>query len=127
MTETFVKELERSKLFQVVDTVGPGTLIVRTGVLDIVSNVPPSFTGTAKVYLSDIGEATLLFELIDASTGVIQARAAERRRIQPPGRLHEVSTVPASPARVWSEVQRWAANAGRDLLKALEKARKKAQ
>jgi len=41
--DTFVEELQRSKRFQVVDEVGPGTLIVRGGVLDIVSRVPPEY------------------------------------------------------------------------------------
>jgi len=125
--ESFVKALGQSKVFEVVDTVGPGTLIVRGAVLDIVSDVPPTRTGVNDVYLSAVGEATFVIELIDAETGVIQARVAERRRIQPPGRMYDVSSVPANSATVWSDVKLWANQVGQDVRRALEKAHKKAK
>jgi len=124
--EAFAKELNRSKLFDVVDKVGPNTLLVRGAMADIVSYVPPNFTGTSEVYLSAVGEATFVFELIDAETGVVQARVAERRRIQPPGRMHEVSAYPANANTVWMDVERWARQVAQDLRKELEKAKKKA-
>jgi len=127
VSDAFVRELERSKMFQVVDEVGPDTLIVRSGVLDIVSDVPPPYTGTSDIYLSSVGQATIVFQLIDAETGVIQATAGERREIQPRGRGHMVSTIPISENTVWIEVERWARQAAQDLRRELEKARKKAQ
>ena len=78
VSAVFVAELSRSKLFEVVDEVGPGTLIVRAGFLDITSNVPPNVERYGNIHLASVGEATIVFELIDASTGVIQARAGER-------------------------------------------------
>jgi len=126
VSDTFVKELERSKMFEVVDEVGPDTLIVRAAVMDITSNVPPRFTGTADIYLASVGEATFVFELIDSETGVIQARTGERRVIQPPGGTYKVSQVPANSASVWNDVERWARDVAHDLRKALEKAQKKA-
>ena len=127
VSESFVKALGQSKVFEVVDTVGPGTLIVRGAVLDIVSDVPPTRTGVNDVYLSAVGEATFVIELIDAESGVIQARVAERRRIQPPGRMYDVSRVPANSATVWSDVKLWANQVGQDVRRALEKAHKKAK
>jgi hypothetical protein len=127
VNETLVEELERSKTFEVVDTPGPGTLILNPMVADIVSNVPPQTTGSVDVYLSAVGEATIFFELIDAQTGVILARAGERRRIQPPDRLYEVSRLPANSATIWADVKRWSADVGRDLRVALDKAKKAAQ
>lgn len=126
VSDTFVKELGYSKIFEVVEEVGPDTLLVRAAVLDIVSNVPPNFTGTADVYLSAVGEASFIFELIDAETGVVQATAGERRRIQPPTRMYEINAAPANAATVWADVEMWASSVGRDLRKALEKAHKKA-
>ena len=123
---TFVKELNRSEIFEVVDEVGPHTLIVRAAVLDIVSNVPPSFSGTADVYLSAVGEASFIFELVDAETGEVQATVGERRRIQPPSRMYDVSNAPANSATIMNDIEIWAADVARDLRKALEKARKKA-
>jgi hypothetical protein len=126
VTETFVAELERSKLFGVADRVGPGTLIVRAGFVDITSFVPPNVTRRGNIHLAAVGEATLVFELIDAETGVIQARAAERRLIQPDSRMRGVNSAPANSATVWADVERWARDRAQDLRKALEKAKKKA-
>ena len=127
VSDSFVKALGQSKIFQVVDEIGPDTLIVRAAVLDIVSDVPPKLTGVNNVYLTAVGEATFVFELIDAETGVIQARVAERRRIQPQGRMNTVSSVPANSATVWSDVTLWANQVGQDVRRALEKAQKKAK
>ena len=125
--DAVVKELARSKVFEVVDEVGPGTLLVRGAVVDIISNVPPNVGRSANIYLAAVGEATIVFELIDAETGVIQARVAERRRIQPPGRMYDVSKAPTNAATVWNEVERWAREEARTLRNALEKAKKKAE
>lgn len=126
VNSAFVKELGRSKIFELVDEVGPDTLLVRAMVVDIVSNVPPSFTGTADIHLSSVGEATFLFELIDSETGEVQATVGERRLIQPPGRMNDVSAAPANSATVYSDIERWANSVARDLRTTLEKAHKKA-
>ena len=126
VTDVFVAELARGKLFEVVDRVGPETLIVRAGFLDIVSDVPPNVERYGNIHLASVGEATIVFELIDASTAVIQARAAERQLIQPEWRTRGVNTAPANSATVWSDVERWAREQAQDLRKALEKAKKKA-
>lgn len=125
--DTFVAELERSKLFTVVDTVGPGTLIARAGFVDITSFVPPDATRFGDIHLAAVGEATIVVELIDAGTGVIQARAAERKLIQPEARMRGVNPAPANAATVWADVERWAREQAQDLRKALEKAKKKAE
>ena len=124
--EAVVKELGRSKLFEVTDTVGPGTLLVRGAVLDIVSDVPPNLSGGG-IHLASVGQATMVFELIDAETGVIQARVAERREIQPDVRMNRVNSAPVNSATVWNDVERWAGDEARSLRKVLEKAKKKAE
>ena len=125
--DTFVAELERSKMFEVVNTPGPGTLIVRAGFVDIMSDVPPNPCRNVNMHLAAVGEATIVVELIDAETGVIQARAAERRVIQPEVRMRGVNPAPVNSASVWNDVERWAYEQAQDLRKALEKAKKKAQ
>ena len=107
--------------------IGPRTLLIRGAFLDIVSNVPPRTAGTYDVHLADVGEATIVFELIDAETGVIQARVAERREIRPPSRMRGVNPAPATSATVWNDVRVWAASVARDLRVALDKAKKKAE
>lgn len=126
VSETVVKELNRSKQFEIVDVVGPGTLVVRGLILDIVSNVPSNVGRTANVHLSHMGEATFVFELIDAETGVIQARAGDRRYIQPPSQMNQVSSAPTTRATVWSDVEMWARDQAQTLRKALDKMAKKA-
>lgn len=125
VSEAVVKELARSKQFTVTDKVGPGTLLVRGAVLDIVSYVPPNLSGGG-VHLASVGEATFVFELIDAETGVIQARLAERRNIQPDVRMNTVNSAPVNSATVWADVERWARDEARALKSQLDKAKKKA-
>ena len=125
VNEAVVKELGRSKLFEVTDTVGPGTLLVGAAVLDIVSDVPPNLSGGG-IHLASVGQATMVFELIDAETGVIQARVAERRNIQPDVRMNQVNSAPANAASVWNNVKQWAGDEARALRKGLEEAKKKA-
>jgi hypothetical protein len=121
----FVEELERSKRFEVVDTVGPGTLLLRGAIFDIVSNVPPRLT-RGNVYLSAVGEGTFVIELIDAETGEMLARVGERRRIQPPGGV-DAFTKPANAATVWVDVGQWARGVASDFRRELEKAQEKAE
>jgi hypothetical protein len=122
---TMAKELKRSKVFEVVDSEGPGTLTVRSNLMDIVWNVPPDFMGSGDIYLSAVGYAHVVFELIDSETGVIQARFEEKdSRIQPQDRLYEVGSIPAYSNTVFSEVERWSRAVARNLRKQLEKAHK---
>jgi hypothetical protein len=125
VTEAVVKELAHSKMFEVTETMGPGTLLVRAAVLDIVSNVPPNLSGGG-IHLASVGQATMVFELIDAETGVIQARVAERRNIQPDVRMNQVNAAPTNSASVWNDVKQWAHDEAKALRKGLEKAKKKA-
>lgn len=126
VTDTVLEELARSKRFELVDTVGPDTLILRAAVLDIISRVPPNATRQGNIHLTAVGEATFVFELIDAETGVIQARISDRRLIQPAHRMFEVNALPANASTVWMDVERWARDQARDLRKALDKAAEKA-
>ena len=123
---TFVKEFQNSKKFEVVDHAGPGTLIVRGGVLDIVSSVPPT-ASRSTIFLSSLGEGTFVFEMIDSETGLMQARVAERRRIQADPNAMSPSGIPVNANTVWSEVELWTRSVARDLRQAIDKAKKEAE
>ena len=127
VVDVVVKEIARSKQFDVVETVGPGTLLIRAAVFDIVSNVPPNVGRRANVHLSSMGEATFVFELIDAETGVIQVRTADRRYIQPPSAMNTVNAAPTNSATVWNYVELWAQDQAMTLRRELDKAAKKAK
>ena len=69
----------------------------------------------------------MVFEVIDAETGVIQARVGERRVIQPPGAtMNQVGAMPTTSNIIWNNVDMWASKVARDLRVALDKASKKA-
>ncbi len=127
VNDVLLKGLERTKQFEIVDTIGPGTLIVRASILDIVSNVPPNAARLSNVHLSSMGEATFVWELIDAETGVIQARSADRRYIQPPAAMNTVNAAPTNAATTWNYVELWANDQALTLRRVLDKAARKAK
>lgn len=79
MREAFTEELARSQRFTIVTEPGPDVLLIRGGLLDVVSFVPPESVGRSDVFLSRVGEATLVLELRDSITEAILLRAVDRR------------------------------------------------
>lgn len=77
--EAFREELARSKHFKLVDENGPDVLLIKGALLDVVSYVPPEPIGRGEIFLSQIGEATLVLELRDSITQATLARAIDRR------------------------------------------------
>ena len=78
--KVFKEELEKIEKFELVDGPGPDVLMIRGGLLDVTSYVPPDpVGGRSVVFLSSVGEATLVLELRDSETGTILARSIDRR------------------------------------------------
>ena len=122
VSEAFVKELQKAKNFELVEEIGPNTLILRGALLDIISRVPPDTIGRSDIYLANVGEATLVIELIDASDGEVAAVVAERRAMQSgTGRIDDFS-MPATRATIISDIRRWTTRAARALRDGLDKA-----
>ncbi|HEY5644495.1 MAG TPA: DUF3313 family protein [Pseudomonadales bacterium] len=121
--DAFRKALKKGKNFELVDSLGPDTLILRGGLLDIISKVPPETVGRTNVYLSNIGEATMVIEVLDGDSGTVLAMLSERRRIDSPGggQIDSFST-PANRVTISSDIRRWAANAATRLRKELDEA-----
>jgi hypothetical protein len=119
--EAFVKGIQRGKRFELVNEVGPNTIIMRGAALDIVSLVPPETVGRSEIYLASVGEATLMLELLDAETGDVLAVVSERRPMGRSGGIDSMS-MPTSSVMVLSEVRRWAQSAGSKLGSELDKA-----
>ena len=104
VSEVFVEELQRSEHFEIVDEAGPDVLII-VGILhDIVSRVPPDMIGRGDIFLSSVGEATLIIELRDSLSGETIYRAIDRRAAERAGG----SAVRSSSVTTWSEVRRLA-------------------
>lgn len=102
--EVFKEELSRSQYFTITDERGPDVLIVKGALLDIVSRVPPQRAGRSDVFLSSVGEATLVLELRDSISGETLYRAADRRAAEPAGSRG----VRANTVTTWNEVRRLA-------------------
>ncbi len=101
--DAFVKELEKSKHFELTEEIGPDVLILRAGLLDVVSKVPPDRSARVDIYLESAGEATLMLELLDAESNTVLLRATDRRSA-------ERQSMPFASNSVsnWAEVKRMA-------------------
>lgn len=75
----FLEEIGRSEVIEVVQEIGPEVLLVRGGLLDVVSRVPPESAGRSRIFISSVGEATLFLEVVDPTSNTVLARAVDRR------------------------------------------------
>jgi hypothetical protein len=114
--KVFSEELAKSERFTETDTPGPDVLIIRGGLHDIVSRVPPEMVGRGDIYLRSVGEATLVLEIVDSLSGEVIARAIERRAAEQPGG----QMVRSNTVTTWSEVRRLARTWATRLRKGLD-------
>lgn len=121
--EAFLKEIQQAKNFELVDIDGVDqhTLIMRGAVLDIISHVPPDTIGRSEIYLTSIGEATLVMELVDAATGNVVGLVAERRHLQRSS-SRDLGVMPTNNATIVADLRGWARRAAKTLRTELDKA-----
>lgn len=117
VTEIFDEELKKSKYFEVVEERGPDALIIIGAMHDIVSRVPPQMVGRGEVFLSSVGEATLIIELRDSLSGETIYRAVDRRNMNSMG---QTSGMRANSVTAWSEVRRLASRWATRLVEGLD-------
>jgi len=79
------EEIGDNKRFVITDKPASDTLILAVSLLDIVSNVPPELIGRGEIFLSRVGEITIVLELKDSQSGETLLRAAERGVVEPAG------------------------------------------
>ena len=108
VTETFEEELSKSERFKIVDAPGPDVLMVIGKLLNITSFVPPERIGRSEIYLSTVGEATLVLELRDSETNTILARSIDRRAAETMGGELQWSTPVSNTADVKRLIHLWA-------------------
>ena len=107
--EIFMEELQKSERFRIVDERGPNTLIVAGGLLDVTSQVPPTQVGSSsRIYLSSIGDATLVLEIRDSETNRILARSIDRRAAEPIGSSFQTANSVAETAEIRRLIRYWA-------------------
>jgi hypothetical protein len=106
--EEFLEELNKSTEFTIVDEAGPDVLLVRGAMLDVVSFVPDDTSPTnVDIYLSAVGEATLVLEIRDSISEAILARSIDRRAAEDSSGMLEANRV-TNAAEVRRLVSRWA-------------------
>ena len=106
-SEIFNEELAKSTRFTVADATGPDVLVVRGGLYDIISKVPPDIIGRGEIYLSSVGEITLILEAVDSRSGEVIFRAVERRALDTHGAAITSNSV-TTTAEVRRVLRRWA-------------------
>ena len=110
VAEAFLDELGKSEKYTLVNESGADVLVVRGALLDVVSYVPPDpVGGRSTVYLSSVGEATLVLEIRDSITNAILVRVVDRRAAeQMGGSLGMESNRVTNTAEVKRVARRWA-------------------
>ncbi|MGI9272293.1 MAG: DUF3313 family protein [Woeseiaceae bacterium] len=108
LREVFLDELAKGDHFELVAEPGPDVLLIRAGLLDVVSFVPPDPLGNADVYLSRVGEATLVLEMRDSVSDAILVRAVDRRAAEDIGGSFTVSNRVTNSAEVRRLARHWA-------------------
>ncbi len=113
-TEEFSRALDGVTSMERVEAPGPGVLIVRGAIIDIVSRVPPERPGRTDTFLDSVGQATFVIELIDAESRAVLVRGVDTRSADTPGVTQRANRVTNS-----AEVRRLAAHWARQLADAL--------
>jgi len=109
VAEAFLDELGKSQRYTLVNESGPDVLLIRGALLDVVSYVPPEpVGGRVDVYLSSVGEATLVLELRDSITETTLARVVDRRAAEDMGGMMQESNRVTNTSEVRRLARRWA-------------------
>ena len=107
--KVFKEEFEKIEKYELVDEPGPDVLMIRGGLLDVTSYAPPDpIGGRSYIYLSSVGEATLVLELRDSETGTILARSVDRRAAETIGGTFTRSNSVTNSAEARRLIRFWA-------------------
>ena len=106
ITAAFREEMASSEVFEIVEEAGPEVLLIRGGLLDVVSRVPPETIGRSRIFIDSIGEATLILEIRSSVSNSIYARAVDRRAAQTGATMTESNRV-TNRAEVRRLGRRW--------------------
>ena len=117
ITDAVVGELGSCGIVKLVEEGGPETLFVRATVTDIVSDIASKSSKKGKNPKPFSAQGAIVFDLIDAETGVILARFGERRKSQKAGD----SVTPPDAGAEWVNIWSWAERAAAELRLELER------
>jgi len=83
----FEEQMGRSDVFEIVTEAGPNVLLIRGGLLDVVSRVPPEPMGNTQIFIDSVGEATLVLEIRGSLSNTIYVRAVDGRAAASTGQM----------------------------------------
>jgi hypothetical protein len=112
--ETFESEFRKFEHFVVTDKPGRETLKMIVTLIDVVSRIPPEPFGRGSIYITDLGEATLVVEVFDSVTDEILARVTDKQNVEP------VIVRESNPATNLQEVRRSVRRWGTTLRKSMD-------
>jgi len=118
LREAVQTELERQDRWEFVTESGPGVLVIRGAIIDLIVTAPNKEFGRNVSYSRSIGQATFVIELFDSQSLEILARIADRREITHDETSWRVDSV-TNRAAAKKTFRNWA----RRLAQALEYAR----
>jgi len=111
MTLALERGLAKHGRFEISGDRGADTMVVRTSLVDLVSKIRK--TGRAVKAGKLLAEGTIVFELVDAETGIVLARMGGRREAVASGSSAVESSELPPP---WGEIELWAQHAVADFL-----------
>lgn len=107
--DTFREEMSKIEHFTIVDEAGPDVLKVWGGLLNVTSYVPSdNLSGRSEVFISSVGDATLVLELRDSETETILARSIDRRAADRSGGYMMSSNSVTNSSEVRRLIRFWA-------------------
>jgi hypothetical protein len=107
--EIFREELAENEQFKLVETAGPGVLVVKPVLRDIVWRVPPEEPpGRSTSYVDSVGDFTLVVDFADGATGRQLGTATDRRSAEPFGSAGGFGEVRANSVGASVETRRLA-------------------
>lgn len=115
------EELGRSTRFELTEQAGPGVLVIRPTLRDIVSRTPPKEPpGRSEVLLDRVGEATLVLDFVDGASGRLLGTASDRRSAEGSFGRGTFGAIRANSVEVGQEVRRVLRRWGSSLRKRTE-------
>lgn len=118
--KVFVAELSRNGDFQIVTTQGPGVLMLRPSLLNVVVTAPDTDNPSPSVdIVASAGQMTLYLELWDGGSSTLLARVIDTQADDSTGGMAEQANTVTNQAAADIILKRWADR----LRKALDEAR----
>ena len=108
--DVFTAELTRSPHYGITDSAGPAVLRLTPSIIDLRVKVPTELTpDRGRIYVTNVGNMTLMLELRDSLSGELLARVADRREARISGGFDlRLSTSVSNTNAVKSVFRRWA-------------------